>query len=242
MKPTWTHHAPSGAHRSGSRRSRSRSGALRPRARRDRLDPAAAQADSALSLLEVMVAAGVLAVLLMGFLSSWSAAATQRQVSQERRYAQQALADFVADRRSEDLSSILTTSITPVTPYTDVNGRYRPWGYVPAAYDASMNELQALKAVTATLVRFNTENPTLASSGDSTGATITAADAKALGFWDVSSNVKQGLDLNADGDTNDSSLGADDLIVLPAKVTVTWRSILGGSDLSEVMYVCFSKH
>lgn len=184
---------------------------------------APAGAAGGLSLVEVIVAAALLATLLLGFLGAWSGAASQRTVAEERRAAREALAAFIEARRAEPLATVLTTGAVPASPTASAGGATRA----------------VLAGATGRFVRFNDEGPATTApraAGQrvfSSASLPTTSDAAAVGLP---------LDLNGDGDTTDSAVPASELILLPARVSITWRSALGGEELEEALYVVFSDH
>lgn len=69
-----------------------------------------------LTLIEVVIAAGLLSILLMGYMTAIGASGLQRQQAREMRIAHDALADFIQALRSQEIASLTTMTAGPVVP------------------------------------------------------------------------------------------------------------------------------
>ncbi len=187
---------------------------------------------SGFSLLELVVAVSILAILALGFVALISSSQQFSSMTQERATAQAAVRAYVEAMRGKSLQQVFSDTTTPADylgTATLGNPKVKPIGEVWKGYD-------------------ETGATALYHSGTKGLPTTTSS----VSFIITSSRLGFPIDLNADGTTLGVNSTGSGLVVLPAYVKLSWASLLVGSRQQKTTlvttpnafldaYVCFGQ-
>jgi prepilin-type N-terminal cleavage/methylation domain-containing protein len=196
------------------------------------------------SLLELIVAVSILAIVALGLVAL---VASSRQLSaqtRERAVAQAALRAYVENLRSMDLNSALTDTGTPAdfiqTGITLGSPKTSPKGEVWKAVSEDGTQAWYLS---------------YSQSASPTGRTTTSVTTGFTGTSSALGRSSSGWDMNANKATTDVFTDGTSLIFLPVYAKLSWASILGlrgggssstgevfqGLNASMDIYVCIGQ-
>ncbi len=161
-----------------------------------------------MTIVEIVIAMGVLVVALLAIMSAMLSSDRLRQVSREQVLAYNAARDVVETMRNSTFNQIFTN--------------FTPGGVNGGTFDVPLTvSVPPLSGVTLNQVTSGTSVGTVTFPMTGTNLDETVTDA-ALGMP---------RDLNGDGDATDTSV-AGTYVLLPVRVTVRWQSQTGPVEIS----------